>query len=126
MDQENALDAEQPRISVGKERAQRRPLFLFPHEDSGGNSPPFSEIEWKAQSVMRYHGRLPDLAHDVIDRRANSQATTLFAMSSSGVAERVTEILREYDVNPRLTSFTGETDYSSSSNVIVVAGKLSG
>src|SRR5438094_2087020 len=68
MDQEIALDAEQPRISVGKDRAQRRPLFLFPHEDSGGHSPPlndkglaagyrpsFSEIEWKAQSVMRYH-----------------------------------------------------------------------
>src|SRR5213593_2690336 len=139
MDQEIALDAEQPTISVGKERAQRRPLFLFPHEDSGGHSPPlndkglaagyrppFSEIEWKAQSVMRYHGRLPDLAHDVIERHANSQATTLFAMPSSGVAERVTEILREYDVNPRLTSFTDGTDYSSSSDAIVVSRKLSG
>src|SRR3989442_160408 len=126
MDQENALDAEQPRISVGKERAQRRPLFLFPHEDSGGHSPPFSEIEWKAQSVMRYHGRLPDLAHDVIDRHANSQATTLFSMPSSGGAERVTEILREDDVNPPLTSFTDGTDYSSSSDAIVVSGNLSG
>src|SRR3989442_14216741 len=105
MDQENALDAEQPRISVGKERAQRRPLFLFPHEDSGGHSPPFLEIEWKAQSVMRYHGRLPDLAHDVIDRHANSQATTLFAMPSSGVSETVTWIFGRYDVNPPITSF---------------------
>src|SRR5947207_86736 len=139
MDQEIALDAEQPTISLGKVRAQRRPLFLFPHEDSGGHSPPlndkglaagyrppFSEIEWKAQSVMRYHGRLPDLAHEVIERRANSQAMTLFAMLSSGVAERVTEILREYDVNTRLTSFTDETDYPSSSDAIVVARKLSG
>src|SRR5207253_1893189 len=139
MDQEIALDAEQPTISLGRVRAQRKPLFLFPHEDSGGHSPPlnyrglaagyrppFSEIEWKAQSVMRYHGRLPDLAHEVIERRANSQAMTLFAMLSSGVAERVTEILREYDVNTRLTSFTDETDYSSSSDAIVVAGKLSG
>jgi len=139
MDQEIALDAEQPTISLGRVRAQRKPLFLFPHEDSGGHSPPlnyrglaagyrppFSEIEWKAQSVMRYHGRLPDLAHEVIERRANSQAMTLFAMLSSGVAERVTEILREYDVNTRLTSFTDETDYSSSSDANVVAGKLSG
>src|SRR5947207_6142209 len=137
MDQEIALDAEQPTISLGKVRAQRRPLFLFPHEDSGspplndrglaaGYRPPFSEIEWRAQSVMRYHGRLPDLAHEVIERRANSQAMTLFAMLSSGVAERVTEILREYDVNTRLTSFTDETDYSSSSDANVVAGKLSG
>jgi len=139
MDQEIALDAERPKISVGKVRAQRKPLFLFPHEDSGGHNPPlndkglaagyrppFSEIEWKAQSVMRYHGRLPDLAHDVIERRANSQAMTLFAMLSSGVAERVTEILREYDVNTRLTSFTDQTDYSPSSDAIVVARKLSG
>src|SRR5438552_6018378 len=139
MDQEIALDAELPTISLGRVRAQRKPLFLFPHEDSGGHSPPlndrglaagyrppFSEIEWKAQSVMRYHGRLPDLAHDVIERRANSQAMTLFAMLSRGVAERVTEILREYDVNTRLTSFTDETDYSSSSDANVVAGNLSG
>src|SRR3989442_2456671 len=31
VDQEIALDAEQPKISVGKERAQKQPLFLFPH-----------------------------------------------------------------------------------------------
>src|SRR2546426_8900255 len=43
MDQELALDAEQPTISVGKERAPRRPLFLFPHEDSGGRSPPLHD-----------------------------------------------------------------------------------
>src|SRR6266481_6779842 len=30
IDQEIALDAEQPKISVGKERAHRKPLFLFP------------------------------------------------------------------------------------------------
>src|SRR5213080_2354544 len=59
MDQEIALDAEQPRISVGKERMPRRPLFLFPHDDSGGHRPPsspYAEVEWRAQSVMRYHG----------------------------------------------------------------------
>src|SRR2546425_7612372 len=30
-DQEIALDAEQPKISVGKERAKKQPLFLFPN-----------------------------------------------------------------------------------------------
>src|SRR6266446_2910306 len=125
MDQEIALDAEQPRISVGKQRTWRKPLFLFPHEDAGKMPAYPGETEWKAQSVMRYHGRLPDLARDVIERRANFQATTLFAMPSTGVAERVTEILREYDVNTRLTSFTDETDYSSS-DAIVVSRKVSG
>ena len=31
MDQELALEAEAPKISVGKERGRKRPLFLFPH-----------------------------------------------------------------------------------------------
>jgi transcription-repair coupling factor (superfamily II helicase) len=77
IDQELALDAEHPKISVGKERAKRQPLFLFPHGSD-------TEIDWKAQSVMRYHGRLPDLARDVIARHTNNQATTLFVMPSRG------------------------------------------
>src|SRR6266404_637838 len=74
IDQEIALDAEHPKISVGKERAKRRPLFLFPHETSPSSQLAPQEIEWKAQSVMRYHGRLPDLARDSTERRARSQA----------------------------------------------------
>jgi transcription-repair coupling factor (superfamily II helicase) len=126
IDQEIALDAEQPKVSVGKGRAQRKPLFLFPHEEAGGMPALPAEVEWKAQSVIRYHGRLPDLARDLIKRHANEQATTLFVMPSSGVAERVAEILREYEVNVRLTSPLDQTDYSASSDAIVTAGKLSG
>jgi transcription-repair coupling factor (superfamily II helicase) len=143
LDQELALDAEQPKISVGKERAPRRPLFLFPHvsepgaiatgsaESSSSLDPVATargtdtEIDFKAQSVMRYHGRLPDLARDVIDRHANSASTTLFVMPSRGVAERVTEILREYEVNARLTSFE-DTSESPSVDAVVTFGKLSG
>jgi len=140
IDQEIALDAETPKISVGKERAKRRPLFLFPatHEPrlEAGLVPPgrtsaaskqdegSAEIAWQAQSVMRYHGRLPDLARDVIDRQ-KSGATTLFVMPSSGVAERVTEILRDYEVNARLTSFADTSEFASP-DAIVTSGKLSG
>ncbi len=74
---------------------------------------------------MRYHGRLPDLARDVIQRHANTQATTLFVMPSRGVAERVTEILRDYEVNARLTSFD-DPAASSPSDAVVTFGKLSG
>jgi transcription-repair coupling factor (superfamily II helicase) len=74
---------------------------------------------------MRYHGRLPDLARDVMQRHANNQGTTMFVMPSHGVAERVTEILRDYEVNARLTSF-GETSESSSFDAVVTFGKLSG
>ena len=143
-DQELALDAEPPKISVGKERARKRPLFLFPHvsvpgaiatrsaESSSSLDPVATargtdtqEIDFKAQSVMRYHGRLPDLARDVVDRRANSDATTLFVMPSRGVAERVTEILREYEVNARLTSFDDQSEIAGN-DAIVTFGKLSG
>ena len=127
MDQEIALDAEEPKVSLGKERGQRKPLFLFPHEDSASSQlAPQDEVEWKAQSVMRYHGRLPDLASDLIGRHSKGKVTTLFVMPSRGVAERVAEILREYEVNVRLTSFIDKTDYSDSSDAIVTAGKLSG
>ena len=120
VDQEIALDAEAPKVWVGKEREQRKPLFLFPAPgDFAG------DVEWKAQSVTRYHGRLPDLARDLIKRQANDQAMTLFVMPSSGVAERVAEILREYEVNVRLTSSTDQTEFAASSDAVVTAGKLS-
>jgi transcription-repair coupling factor (superfamily II helicase) len=143
LDQEIALDAEQPKISVGKDRPKRKPLFLFPaasvpgaaatglldHRDvldpvvtARGTD---TEVDWKAQSVMRYHGRLPDLARDVLNRRANSQGATLFVMPSPGLAERVTEILRDYEVNARLTSFI-DRDAAASADAVVTFGKLSG
>ncbi|MDX6578413.1 MAG: hypothetical protein QOE96_4366, partial [Blastocatellia bacterium] len=132
IDQEIALDAKAPKVSLGKERAQRKPLFLFPGDDGRTSAPSkreangSGEVEWKAQSVIRYHGRLPDLAGDLIKRHANEQANTLFVMPSSGVAERVAEILREYEVNVRLTSPTDKTDSSAPSDAVVTAGKLSG
>jgi transcription-repair coupling factor (superfamily II helicase) len=128
LDQEIALDAEQPKISVGKDRPKRKPLFLFPHESEPGTEatgPATGEVDWKAQSVMRYHGRLPELARDVLNRRMNSSAATLFVMPSRGVAERVTEILRDYEVNARLTSFA-DANASASADAVVTFGKLSG
>lgn len=127
LDQEIALDAEAPKISVGKERALKKRLFLFPHE-MGGQHPPLNEteIDWKAQSVMRYHGRLPDLARDVINRQANAGGSTLFVMPSSGVAQRVTEILREYEVNARFASLADQSDSTATAQALVTSGKLSG
>src|SRR5436190_8445985 len=143
IDQEIAFDAEHPSISIGKKRPQRQPLFLFPHVSvpgaaatgsSGlrGSHDPVAtasgtdtEIDWQAQSVMRYHGRLPDLARDVIQRQADNQSSTLFVMPSRGVAERVAEILRDYEVNARLTLFD-DAAASAPSDAVVTSGKLSG
>jgi transcription-repair coupling factor (superfamily II helicase) len=124
IDQELALDAEAPKISVGKDRKQRKPLFLFAHAEKSPAAP--EEVEWTAQSVLRYHGRLPELASDVIDRHAEKGVTTLFVMPSAGVAERIAEILREYKVDARLTSFSEISEATISSPAIVTHGKLSG
>jgi len=142
IDEELALDAEHPKISVGKERPKKEPLFLFPYDDTlasleSGLVPTSrtsaaskrgdeSEVDWKAQSVTRYHGRLPDLARDVISRRNDSQSTTVFVMPSRGTAERVSEILRDYDVNARLTSFSDRGESAVTADAIVTAGRLSG
>ncbi|HKP37118.1 MAG TPA: transcription-repair coupling factor [Pyrinomonadaceae bacterium] len=124
IDQELALDAEAPKVSVGKGRAKKRPLFLFP---DAGEAPALpADVEWTAQSVMRYHGRLPELAGDVISRHADKGVTTLFVMPSPGVAERIAEILREYKVEARLTSFGDVLEPTNSSQAIVTSGKLSG
>ncbi|HYX31449.1 MAG TPA: transcription-repair coupling factor [Pyrinomonadaceae bacterium] len=156
IDQEIALDAEHPKISVGKQRPKRQPLFLFPHvSEPGADRDPHAgsprgvvdatgsssssesldpvaiapgsdtDIDWKAQSVMRYHGRLPDLARDVRQRRANNRGVTLFVMPSRGVAERVSEILRDYEVNARLSPID-EFNESANAEAMVTFGKLSG
>ena len=52
LDQEIALDAEAPKVQLGRARSVRKPLFLFPI------AAPAPEVEWKTQSVLKYHGRL--------------------------------------------------------------------
>ena len=116
-DQALALDTEQPKVQFGRNRQSRTPLFLFPLEEAA------REIEWKAQSVMRYHGRLADLASDV--SRAREHGTqTMFVMPSLGIAERVVEILQEYDVQVTLSPVDSRTNDSSSAALVTI-GKLS-
>jgi transcription-repair coupling factor (superfamily II helicase) len=101
----------------------RHPLFLFPAID------PVPEVEWKTQSALKYHGRLANLAGDLVSAREEG-ATTLLVMPSLGVAERVTEILAEYEVDAHL-SLAGETTEPSepaaaAAQTIVTVGRLSG
>ena len=125
IDEELALDAEEPKVSLGRVRAKRKPLFLFPNAQAASSQPAPQEIEWKSQSVIRYHGRLPDLARNVTERFTDSRITTLFVMPSTGVAERIAEILREYNTDTRLTAFTDQTD-GGLVPAMVTAGRLSG
>ncbi|OYT73925.1 MAG: transcription-repair coupling factor [Chloracidobacterium sp. CP2_5A] len=67
------------------------PLFLFPAAETQ------TEIELKAQPMRRFHGRLSQLATELRELRQRG-VTTLLVMPSLGVAERVRDILREYDI----------------------------
>jgi transcription-repair coupling factor (superfamily II helicase) len=126
LDQAIALDAEEPKIQLGRARSVRHPLFLFPATAQ------VPEVEWKTQSALKYHGRLANLAADLITAREEG-TTTLLVMPSFGLAERVTEILAEYDVDAHLslaeeTTETAEPAESATSaaQTIVTVGRLSG
>ena len=58
-DLELSLEAEAPKVQLGRARGTRQPVFLFPVVESA------VEIEWQAQSTLRYHGRIADLAAEV-------------------------------------------------------------
>jgi len=96
LDQSVALDAEAPKVQLGRTRAVREPLFLFP---VAGLAP---EVEWKTQSTRKYHSRLASLAADLVTAR-DGNTKTLLVMPSLGVAERVAEILAEYEIAAQLS-----------------------
>src|SRR6185295_14969181 len=115
-DFELALEAEAPKVQLGRARGTRQPVFLFPVVESA------LEIEWQAQSTLRYHGRIADLAAEVT-RSVEEGRTTLFVMPSLGVAERIVEILKEYQIETRLAFTTESSDRYQA--VIVTVGRLS-
>jgi transcription-repair coupling factor (superfamily II helicase) len=73
---------------------------------------------------MRYHGRLADLAKDALEHLEKG-AIVMFVMPSLGVAERVVEILDDYEVQARL-ALVEDTSDSSSAAAIVTVGRLTG
>src|SRR4030095_1489304 len=118
VDQEISLDAEAPKVQIGRGRSTRTPLFLFPIADQA------AEFEWSAQSAMRYHGRIVDLVAD-IRAAAEEGETVLFVMPSLGVAERVSEILSQYQIEARL-SLIAEPGDAGGATVVVTVGRLTG
>jgi len=126
LDQSVALDAEAPKVQLGRTRAVREPLFLFP---VAGPAP---EVEWKTQSTRKYHGRLANLAADLVNAH-DGNTKTLLVMPSLGVAERVAEILAEYEIAAQLSlveqmSEAAEATQASglgAARTIVTVGRLS-
>ncbi|HEX6043658.1 MAG TPA: hypothetical protein VFZ22_04160, partial [Pyrinomonadaceae bacterium] len=117
-DLELQLDAEAPAVQLGRARGPRVPVFLFPVSETT------VEVEWQAQSTRRYHGRIAELTADV-NRASQEMKTTLFVMPSLGVAERIVEILNDYEIDSRL-ALTGETSDPRTTPVVVTVGLISG
>src|SRR5215210_6191936 len=114
-----ALEAEAPKVQLGRERGMRQPVFLFPAVEAA------LEVEWPSQSTLRYHGRIADLAAEVT-RSVEEGKTTLFVMPSLGNAERIVEILDEYEIETRLAFTSEASDAASLRPVVVTVGRLSG
>jgi transcription-repair coupling factor (superfamily II helicase) len=74
-----------------------RPAFYFPL--------PFDADDFHitSQSPPRYHGRVAELAAE-LRRATEARAPRLLVMPSHGVAERVVEMLGEYEVPARLAA----------------------
>jgi transcription-repair coupling factor (superfamily II helicase) len=120
-DERFAGEAEQPAAQIGRRREAPRPLFLFPAVEQA------PEIEWRALPAKRYHGRIPELAADVRRERDSHSTLTLFAMPSAGVAERVGEMLSDYNVSARVALAGGaSTEGVEGFAAVVTTGKLSG
>ena len=119
VDERFAGEADQPATQVGRAREHGGPLFLFPVVEQA------AEVELRSLPVRRYHGRIPDLAADVRRRAAEGGAATLLVMPSAGVAERIGEVLDDYDVSAPVVLGTEGSSVADAPALITV-GRLSG
>ncbi|MFY9607960.1 MAG: transcription-repair coupling factor [Blastocatellia bacterium] len=97
---------------------RRSSLFLFNLTESTPDVPIVS------QAPRRYHGRVQDLAREI---EADSR-TTLFVMPSLGLAERVVEMLGEYNVAAELAPSLSSRRRADAARVdqrLVTVGKIS-
>lgn len=100
-------------------------LFLFPTAEKS------CEIEIGSRSTRKFHGSVRDFADEIRRRdfsakaqRAQSFDEPVIVLQSHGLAERLKEIMREYDIESRIAD-----DFSSQSSafgVPIFVGDLSG
>ncbi len=115
-----AAASERLEESFAASRKRTSNLFLFNVNDET------PDITVLSQSPRRYHGRVQELARE-LESNASGR-TTLFVMPSYGLAERVREMLGEYEITaellPSLNRLAGETDAQLASPRVVTVGKL--
>jgi len=112
------LDAAHIDTQFDTEQETIKTLFLFPPEACA------TEHRIRSQVTQRYHGRIPDLAHN-LTKWQQAGESSIFVMPSLGVAERVVEILRDYSVRAELRPDLSHSISANSQDVLVTLGKLS-
>jgi transcription-repair coupling factor (superfamily II helicase) len=80
------------------------------------------DIQIICESPRRYHGRFRELAREL---ESNDSSTVLFVMPSIGLAERVTEVLGEYEIPVELALSLPPKPGACSIRRIATVGKLS-
>lgn len=85
-------NAGEPKVAITKLIPERSNFFLFPTAEIA------SEIEIQSRSTRKFQGNLADFAAHVRSQAANHSLFARFVMQSLGLAERLDEILRDYDV----------------------------
>ncbi len=75
-----------------KDKGQN-PLFLFPTAENS------TEIELQSRSTRKFHGNIKDFANEI---KSHVKANRLIVVNSHGIAERLAEILREYEIESHI------------------------
>jgi transcription-repair coupling factor (superfamily II helicase) len=123
LETENIVAPSLPSVAATSLAAPAGPLFLFPPE------PGMAELEIASRAVRRWHGRLNDLAAD-LRQRAGEREETCFVLPTVGVAERLRDVLNEYEiagVQTLLETSTSESAYESNdaAPITIMVGDLS-
>ncbi len=92
-DESLAFENDNPTIQIGANNAQSKPIFLFPAAAIE------KEFAIQSRSTRKFHGSVQDFATEIKSsvKRQNTQTTVV--MQSHGLAERLGEILRGYNVS---------------------------
>lgn len=85
---------EQFQISDSKFRIEDlKPLFLFTTAEKS------TDFEITSRSVRKYHGNVREFAEQLKNQDSKTKIQSLIVIQSQGIAERFTEIMREFDVS---------------------------
>jgi transcription-repair coupling factor (superfamily II helicase) len=85
--------SESPSATADGTDLSRSPLFLFSTAEKA------VELEIQSRSTRKFHGNLREFANELKSHAKKQSAQRIVVANSHGIAERLTEILRDYDAH---------------------------